>query len=122
MTGEPEDGTLTRIGKVRPINQRANRGPKAGIGPFDEKLPVGCASSYRPGRRTQTEVRIGGGERDMALLALAIREWVVPTLVRDFLAEHPIGAARTEPDSDKRTIGPHGKEGAGSTRMDPNGQ
>lgn len=67
-------------------------------------------------------MRIAGGERDMALLASAIREVVVPALVRDFLAEHPIAAAQTEVNSDKRTTGLHGKEGAGSTRMDPNGQ
>jgi hypothetical protein len=58
----------------------------------------------------------------MALLASAIREWVVPALVRDLLAEHPIGAARTELNSDKRNTGLLGEEGAGSTRINPNGQ
>jgi len=71
--------------------------------------------------RRYTDVVIGSGRPDAALLHSAIREWIVPVLVRDFLAEHPVGVPTAEANSNKGTTGTDGEEGAGSTRMNPNG-
>ncbi|MGC1784735.1 MAG: hypothetical protein WA708_19620 [Acidobacteriaceae bacterium] len=67
-------------------------------------------------------VRVGNGERDMELISSAMRDWIIPALVREFLAEHPILTSPNKVISDKRTSKPRGKEGAGPTRINPNAQ
>jgi hypothetical protein len=72
--------------------------------------------------KPQTAVLVGSGERDMGLIYSAIREWIVPALVREFLAEHPIPTSPSTVISEKRTTKPLGKEGAGPTRINPDAQ
>ncbi len=73
-------------------------------------------------RKPQTAVLVGSGEPDIGLISSVIREWIVPALVREFLAEHPIPASPSKVISEKRTTKPLGKEGAGLTRINPNAQ
>jgi len=68
-------------------------------------------------RKPKTDLQLVSGERDIDLLSSAVREWIVPVLVRDFLAEHPIGVSKNEAVFNNSTTGVHGEEGAGSTRM-----
>jgi len=82
---------------------------------------VKTLASRRPHSRAKTNVFVGSGELDQGMLSSAIREWIVPVLVREFLAEYPICTARTTTNSEKGTTGLHGEEGAGLTRIDPNG-
>jgi len=81
-----------------------------------------CSPTRRSQKgRPQTGAVLGCGKPDRALLSSAIREWIVPLLVRDFLAEHRIAVHATEANSNKPTSGVLGEEGAGSIRMNPNG-
>jgi hypothetical protein len=73
-------------------------------------------------RKPQTAVLVGSGEREMGLISSAIREWIVPVLVGEFLAEHPILTSPSKVISEKRTTKPLGKEGAGPTCINPNAQ
>lgn len=70
-------------------------------------------NSGRSKRGPQTEVRIGAGEPDVALLSSVIREWIVPALVREFLAEHPTGGSKAEVNSANELREPHSEEAAG---------
>jgi hypothetical protein len=72
---------------------------------------------HRAVRKSKTDLQLVSGERDINLLSSAIREWIVPVLVRDFLTEHPITVSKNEAVFNNSTTGVHGEEGAGSTRM-----
>jgi hypothetical protein len=99
------------------MSRQSNSGPRDGI-------QNGAASivDIRLNREPQTVILVESGKRDIGLISSAIREWIVPVLVREFLAEHPLSASPTQVISAKRTTKPLGKEGAGPTRINPNTQ
>ena len=99
------------------MSKQINSGPRDGI-------QSGGASivDVRLNRKPQTAILVESGERDIGLISSAIREWIVPVLVREFLAEHPISASPSKVISEKRTTKPLGKKGAGPTRINPNAQ
>jgi len=71
----------------------------------------GQESSAR--RRKEVSVVIAPATgRDPALIDSTIREWIVPLLVRNFLAEHPIAVSANEANSNNSTTGMHDEEGA----------
>ncbi len=70
-------------------------------------------------RRDQREGRLflAPGKPDPESLRSAIRTWIVPLLVRQFIEEHGPAVNPTEVKFDERTTKPLGKEGAGANRI-----
>ena len=64
-----------------------------------------------------TEVQIVTGQRDNESLSAVMREWLVPMLVKEFLAEKRTKLAKTPANAKKRTTGPLGMEGAARVRI-----
>jgi hypothetical protein len=67
-------------------------------------------------RRT-ARLLIVGGEPDLEALTSVIDEWLVPLLVKEFLAIHPFSTQKSEVNSDMRTTPVLVKEGAVSRRV-----
>jgi hypothetical protein len=68
-------------------------------------------------RRPLVSVVIAPGVRDAVAIRSAVSEWIVPLLVRDFLAEHPVVGSKSEVKADHQTTGVHSEGGAEKTRM-----
>ncbi len=70
-------------------------------------------------RQGQREGRLflSPGKPDPESLQSAIRTWIVPLLVRQFMEEHGPAANPTEVNFDERTTKPLGREGAGANRI-----
>ncbi len=56
-------------------------------------------------------------ERDMASVKSAIKGWIVPLLVREFLAEQRSLSTETEVSKDEATTKPMGKEDVASSHI-----
>lgn len=61
------------------------------------KRPVGMSRYFN--RRARTDVRVGNGEPDSEMLSAVIREWIMPLLVRQFLAERGVEAPQGQNQS-----------------------
>jgi hypothetical protein len=53
-----------------------------------------------------TQLRLPCGDQDLEALMAVIGDWLVPLLVKEFLAEHSAGAVPTEAHGSQRTTGP----------------
>jgi hypothetical protein len=71
----------------------------------------------RSSRDGTSALRIATGERDLESLFVVICGWVVPLLVKEFLAEYQATGANPEVDTRTRTIEPLGKVGADLNRI-----
>ncbi len=94
---------------------------KSGPNQTHEREPSSRTHPHRI-NRPHTGVVLGRGKPDPAVLSSAISEWIVPVLVAEFLAEHPVAVPATEVNPHKGTSGVLDEEGAGSTCIVPNGR
>jgi len=67
--------------------------------------------------RRDGRLYIAPGKRDAESLRSAIRTWIVPVLVRQFLKEQTRPEASIEVNSSSRSTKPVDKEDAGAARM-----
>jgi hypothetical protein len=77
-----------------------------------EQIDMSLKTSRKPSstrRYREATVVIAPAARDISSTESVLREWVVPLLVRDFLAEHRC-LAETEANCAKRTFRPVGME------------
>ena len=68
-------------------------------------------------RRQELSVVIPPSGRDAPSIDSAVKEWIVPLLVKEFLREQEARSAETEVKPDDPTTEPLGKEGAAINRI-----
>lgn len=64
-------------------------------------MPRVSPSTASAQKRMTTQLRLPTGERELQALMAVIGDWIVPLLVREFLAEHSATEANTNQRSTK---------------------
>lgn len=81
---------------------------------FDSRRQSGGGGTEAVVRKIDPLVKLAAGKPDHTALNTVITEWLVPMLVKEFLAEY---RQSPEPDSQDMTMGVRGKEDAAKVRI-----